>query len=927
MPIDSMGLPMDTPQPQTQTYTVSSAVSRSSSDIRSTRAPQRLGALIAVCTLALAVLGVAVFVLAGILVGSFEQIETAEMHQKSAQVFRALDTDLRQLHVSNRDYAEFDDSVAFLETHNPAFISANFTREPLAGMHVDLVWIVDSHGNEVYSCYFDRNRNEVLSPAPRKYIQPLLRFASGRSRLASLSPAELIVSTPEIPLAVAAREIKRTDGSAPTGATLVFARFIAEAEVQRVRDTSQLPLTIDYLRSSGRHLTELPQAVRSWVASHQSTERTFVHVLSRTSISVYTLIRDLDGVPVAVLATTSGRDTFALGFRTTVYLLGGILALAVASGALVVWFVLRLRRSFAARVAVEERYRIIGEQLEEAVILVDASTQEIIEANQPVLAALGCTQAGLANHSVSDVFPEIAPEALEELARTNGRAIIESRGRRKGGNWSDAEVAIMAANIDGRLVLALVGHDVSHRKEAARRERDNRKKLLRVAQQDALTALPNRAFLNTRLPQVLRRLSGSGRLLALIYLDIDHFKHINDSRGHSGGDQLLQIVARRLHATLAAQDVVVRMGGDEFVIVATMMPDAQSIEQLATRLQVTVAAPIMLGNEQITVTISLGIAVSPDDGVDAETLLKRADIALYYAKNAGRNCHRFFSAEMDKHTSEQAALEQPLHQAVASQQIFMNYQPIVELATGRIMSLEALMRWRHPEQGLISPAQFIPVAERTGLIVELGEHALRQVLQQLRTWLDADVPVVPIAVNVSLLQLERTDFASLVERLALEAGVEMKWLRFEITESAVMRETERLIKTLATLRQRGSQILIDDFGTGYSSLSCLNQLPVDTLKIDRAFVRDLGDSPAGVPIINAIIDMARKLKLATIAEGVETAEQAALLLELGCSYGQGYLYSKPVNALACRALLQELRREAPLTQTVLIRALSLTKSA
>ena len=217
--------------------------------------------------------------------------------------------------------------------------------------------------------------------------------------------------------------------------------------------------------------------------------------------------------------------------------------------------------------------------------------------------------------------------------------------------------------------------------------------------------------------------------------------------------------------------------------------------------------------------------------------------------------------------------------------------------------------------------------ERTGLIVELGEHALRQVLQQLRTWLDADVPIVPIAVNVSLLQLERTDFASLVERLALEAGVEMKWLRFEITESAVMRETERLIKTLATLRQRGSQILIDDFGTGYSSLSCLNQLPVDTLKIDRAFVRDLGDNPAGVPIINAIIDMARKLKLATIAEGVETAEQAALLVELGCSYGQGYLYSKPVNALACQALLQELRREAPLTQTVLIRALSLTKSA
>jgi diguanylate cyclase (GGDEF)-like protein len=437
-----------------------------------------------------------------------------------------------------------------------------------------------------------------------------------------------------------------------------------------------------------------------------------------------------------------------------------------------------------------------------------------------------------------------------------------------------------------------------------------------------LTKLPNRLYLHSRLPRVLKKVAQGDRLLALIYLDLDHFKNINDSRGHGCGDQLLQVVAQRLRAAVGAHDLVARMGGDEFVVVASLLADAEAVTQLAALLRATIQAPVMLEGEPLTVTASLGVAVYPRDALDVETLLKYADIALYNAKEAGRDCYRLFAADMDVKVSEAVALEQALRHAIGTAQIYMEYQPVIEMRTGRVASLEALMRWRHPELGLIPPSQFVPIAEKSGLIVQLGQQALQHVLARLRGWIDANVPIVPVAVNVSPLQFERTDFAAVVAQLAADASVEPRWLRFEITESAVMKEPEKLIGTLETLRLLGSEVLIDDFGTGFSSLSYLSKLPVDTLKIDRSFVHDLGRETARKSIINAVVDMAKRLNLKTIAEGVETAEQVAALLELGCEFGQGYFYSKPVTARHCRALLEELRRERPLTETMLVRTVS-----
>ncbi|HTY95359.1 MAG TPA: EAL domain-containing protein [Steroidobacteraceae bacterium] len=872
--------------------------------------------------LAALVLGLGALATGRALMRSFGDVETATTEQKAEQVLRAFEADLRQLAMSNRDYAQWDDSVQFVQDHNRHYIEANLVPQTLDGMHVDLVWIVDRDGREIYSGIADRSGAPLQTPAPRADLAGLAGFMPPAHK-PDFEPLNGLVATAHGLMAVAAREIQRTDQTGPTGATLLFARFIKDSDIQRMHETSQLPVKMTYLAGPDPSGARLPPAVSAWLASGDPARGTFAAADDERQITGYAVVRDNAGRPIALFSTQSPRDIVALGRHTTRIMLATILVMFVGFGAAVVWLIRRLQRSFAAQDSVELRYRNIAAQLREAIVQIDGATLEIIEANEAALQALRCTRESVDRYRVQDIFPELTPRLLTSaLGRRADRSVYESRVLRADGSWVDAEINVTCLEVQGRPVLTLVAHDISHRKAAEERERETRRRLSRLAQHDALTGLPNRLYLNNRMPRVLQKIAAGNNLLALLYVDVDNFKNINDSLGHGPGDRLLQIVARRMRAAVSAHDVVARMGGDEFVIVAPLIPDRGAIDSLAFRLQTAVSAPIDLEGETVAVTASMGIAVYPADGADFDALQKHADIALYQAKEAGRNCHRFFLADMDVRISEHVALEQALRHAVGTSQIFMEYQPVIDLRTGLLSSLEALMRWRHPERGVIAPIQFIPVAEKSGLIVELGLQALTQVIAQIRAWLERDVPIVPIAVNVSPLQFDRTDFAEVVARLAAKGGVDPVWLRFEITESAMMKEPEKFIDTLKTLRGLGSQVLIDDFGTGYSSLSYLNRLPLDTLKIDRAFVRDLGVSGASTPLIHSVIDMARKLGLKTVAEGVETPEQAALLREYGCDYGQGYLFGKPVGARPCRALLRELKRVRPLTETVMVRAIA-----
>ncbi|MFC4308704.1 putative bifunctional diguanylate cyclase/phosphodiesterase [Steroidobacter flavus] len=455
-------------------------------------------------------------------------------------------------------------------------------------------------------------------------------------------------------------------------------------------------------------------------------------------------------------------------------------------------------------------------------------------------------------------------------------------------------------------------------------ERRHRQTLDHVGEHDSLTELPNRVYLRKRLPQLLHEASESGRPLTLLYVDLDHFKHVNESRCHGIGDQLIKIVAQRLQAATRPADIVIRSGGDEFVVVAPMLESMLEIRALASRLLEAVREPIPLSDITVSMTASIGVAVYPHDGMDAEALLKHADIALYRAKELGRDNFQLFDANMNTELAEHVAIEQALRRAIGTSQIYLEFQPLVDLQSGRLTSFEALARWRHPELGVVSPGRFIPVAEKSGLIVPLGEQILLMVIKQLHAWQQAEVPLVPVAVNVAPLQFERTDFPTRCHELALQHELDPKWLSFEVTESAWLQNSTKSVVMIDTLRHEGSKVYLDDFGTGFSNLSYLKHLPIDAVKIDQAFVRNITVDAGDAAIVRGVLAMAKQLNIDTIAEGIETAEQLDYLREMGCHRGQGYYFSKPIPVDQCRALLEEMDEMRRFTETVKARALQVT---
>ncbi len=424
------------------------------------------------------------------------------------------------------------------------------------------------------------------------------------------------------------------------------------------------------------------------------------------------------------------------------------------------------------------------------------------------------------------------------------------------------------------------------------------------ANYDALTQLPNRNLLRDRLSQALSRAQRNGGTVAVVFLDLDGFKNVNDSLGHSVGDKLLTEVAGRLAGCVRASDTVARHGGDEFVIVLTDPEDERALTAWADRVRHAIGEPVWVDGHEFYVGCSLGASVFPQDGDDAETLLKKADLAMYRAKDLGRNGFQFYEPEMNASVGTRLNLERRLRRALRDQEFLLHYQPQIDIASGRIVGLEALVRWMDPEVGLISPSAFIPVAEESGLIEGIGEWVLREACRQNKAWQDAGLPPARVSVNLSARQFHRTDIKQIVMSVLEETGLAPEFLEIELTESVIMSNAEEAAAMLNDLHRLGINLAIDDFGTGYSSLSYLKRFPVDRLKIDRSFVSDIGVSADDETIITAIITLAHSLNLQVIAEGVETSTQLEFLRARGCDEMQGYHYSKPVANDAIPELLE-----------------------
>ena len=425
-----------------------------------------------------------------------------------------------------------------------------------------------------------------------------------------------------------------------------------------------------------------------------------------------------------------------------------------------------------------------------------------------------------------------------------------------------------------------------------------------MAEHDFLTGLPNRALLTDRLAQSMALAQRHGKKVALMYLDIDHFKHINDSLGHAVGDQLLQSVASRLQACVPRHsDTVSRQGGDEFVVLLAEVEDVQNVALTAQRLIAAVAKPHLVADHQLHVTLSIGISLYPDDGKDVEAVFRNADTAMYQAKKSGRNTYKLFTPEMNVRAVARQSIEQALHRALMKHEFVLHYQPKVNLETGVITGAEALLRWQRSAHRLVSPVQFVSIAEECGLIRSIGKWVLREACRQTQDWLKAGLDLGQIAVNVSPIEFHGKDFLAGILTILNETGLNPQRLELELTESGMMQDMEQTTAILHALKEIGVQIAVDDFGTGYSSLSYLRRFPIDTLKIDQSFVQDID----GEAIVSAVIAMGTSLKQRIVAEGIETKRQLAFLQSQHCAEGQGFYFGRPVAAEEFATMLESSR--------------------
>jgi diguanylate cyclase (GGDEF)-like protein/PAS domain S-box-containing protein len=481
-------------------------------------------------------------------------------------------------------------------------------------------------------------------------------------------------------------------------------------------------------------------------------------------------------------------------------------------------------------------------------------------------------------------------EMAVEQNRTVGLTVDCVLVRRDGFESAIEDSAAPIHDRSGRVIGAvIVFHDVSAARAMTR-------KMTYSAQHDFVTNLPNRLLLNDRVSQAISLARRQGRPLAVLFLDLDRFKHINDSLGHGVGDQLLQSVSRRLLACVRGSDTVSRQGGDEFVILLSEITYPEDASTSAGKILLALNEPHSAGGHELHIGASIGISVYPSDGNDAEALIKSADMAMYQAKERGRNNFQFFKAEMNLKAVERQFLENSLRRALDRGEFLLHYQPKVNLSTGEITGIEALIRWQHPERGLVPPSQFVPIAEDCGMILPIGRWVMREACRQARAWQIQGLPPLPVAVNVSAVEFRDQGFVESVRAILAETGLQAHYLELELTEGVVMEDVDSTAAVLQDLKRMGVHLAVDDFGTGYSSLSYLKKFPIDVLKIDQSFVHRITADPEDSTIVSAIISMARSLRHVVVAEGVETREQKEYLQTQCCAEGQGYLFSPPLAA-------------------------------
>jgi len=643
-------------------------------------------------------------------------------------------------------------------------------------------------------------------------------------------------------------------------------------------------------------------ALQSLVRS-EAVEGSYQAVSSIDGVHRVFAYRKVRGVPLHIVAGLSTAVALA-GWRQEALKAMGLVGVFVLATLVLSWFICQVWRQQAQAVAA---LRSVNRTLDAEKYLnqtiIQSSPFAIYTRNQQgLVTAWNLAAEKLFGWRAEEVLGKpllsvpIGKEAETRELRERvlrGESIIQFEVQRQKRDGTVFELSTTMAplrgssgEIDGYLAIAT---DVTARKQAERQ-------IEFLAYRDVLTGLPNRLLLHDRFTQAIAYADRAGLRVALLFIDLDNFKTINDSLGHAVGDALLKEIALRLGACVRETDTISRQGGDEFLIVLPDLSDTDAISPVLAKIREQLHAPFELDGHELTTSASIGIAIYPSDGRDFETLLKKADTAMYQAKDAGRNSYRFFDEQMNVKAVEHLSLKTGLRRALDRGEFELHYQPQIDLGTGKVIGAEALLRWRHPELGLVSPARFIPVAEDSGLIVPIGEWVIQEACRQGAAWKQAGLPPLVMAVNLSAVEFKRGDVEHKVMRALQDSGLDPHCLELELTESILIHNTEQVLATVQRLKLLGVKLSIDDFGTGYSSLSYLKRFEVDKLKIDQSFIRDLASDPDDAAIIRAIIQMARSLNLRTLAEGVENGDMLVRLRDFACDEAQGYFFARPMPA-------------------------------
>lgn len=780
----------------------------------------------------------------------FSEIETDRAAHDIARVQEAFHNSISAVHTKSADWANWDDTYNFISDPDPAYVASNLSVESLRGIKVDLIMVISPSGKRLVSEAVPNALGETISS---QSVLDRLTKAGQLHNDVSLSGFLMIDRQPVI---LSVRPVRPTGLDQPGRGWIVFGR--------RIDGKVQLEL---------QRLTHQPVHIRLARASEQrdSTGGQFVRVqtVSKSEIHGTCIVNDMLGQPQLAIDTYFNRTVSAygdlVGQRTVAQVLGIAGLLVIVMMAIIERFVLGRLRLLHQQVAA------IGGQVEGQRVKLGGRDELTSLANQ-VNTMLDRIESGSMELRASREELKAQKENLEEIVRQRTAEIEKTAEALRA-----SEEQLRSQNENLELVVANRTREIEHQ-----------------ALHDKLTGLPNRNLFLDRLGHALTVAQRTMSTTAVLFVDLDNFKLINDSLGHDQGDQLLIEVGKRLSASVREGDLVARLGGDEFTVLLKGAKGESGVIEVAERILGALALPVHLGSSEVFTGASIGVAICPSGEFRPNEMLKHADVAMYRAKASGKSSYVVFDAAMNDHVVERMELEMALRRAIDKQQLEVAFQPIVDLTTGAVTGVEALARWNHPERGPISPADFIPIAEDTGLIAPLGTWVLGTACAEAAKW--NQLRPVTLNVNVSGRQLKRSDIVDVVADALRQSGLPPAQLKLEITESILLDDAEGVARKLDALKGLGVKLALDDFGTGYSSLSTLRQFPIDTLKVDRSFIHLLENEPDAKGIVQAIAALAQTLSLDVTAEGVETQAQAIMLRGFNVSHAQGYLFGRPMSA-------------------------------